>query len=306
MVMPGRKYLHGTSTYRYSINGQEKESELNDNITNALYWEYDSRIVRRWNIDPKQKIEESPFLCFSGNPIWFSDILGDLAQGPGPKIPNLKIGTIPVYMGDFEFPKIHNIDLEYSKTERGKKHSIKIELPIGRLTLLAMTVEKNIVNQEANRKANKAANPTQVGNRAAGTAGHEVPYASTQQGGALAMRKVTDAKQNSDHGNSLLQFYKEFNLNTGDIFIVALFEPTPKMANPSPQTDPVPQSKPVTVPDQPVIIPSTRLPLPRSVNIPKIPTPLLRRLIQRVPVLTLIPDMWDAFDRPPATPVVMY
>ena len=78
--MPGRKYRRAGSDYRYSINGQEKESELSDNITTALFWEYDSRIVRRWNIDPVKKEYESPYASFSNNPIWFSDPNGDEAN----------------------------------------------------------------------------------------------------------------------------------------------------------------------------------------------------------------------------------
>ncbi len=77
MQMPGRKYQQGNSKYRYSINGQEKETELNENITTAEFWEYDSRIVRRWNIDPKPNISLSPYNCFAGNPILFSDSKGD-------------------------------------------------------------------------------------------------------------------------------------------------------------------------------------------------------------------------------------
>jgi hypothetical protein len=89
MTMPGRKYnATASSGYRYSINGQEKESELNENITTALYWEYDSRIVRRWNVDPVLKVSESPYLCFNGNPIAVSDILGNEGK-PVNKIKNL-------------------------------------------------------------------------------------------------------------------------------------------------------------------------------------------------------------------------
>ena len=80
MTMPGRKFKQAGSDYRYSINGQEKESELNENITTAEFWEYDSRIVRRWNIDPVRKEYESPYACFSNNPIWFSDPNGDDAN----------------------------------------------------------------------------------------------------------------------------------------------------------------------------------------------------------------------------------
>jgi RHS repeat-associated protein len=74
MQMPGRKYQASpTSKYRYSINGQEKSDELNENLTTAEYWEYDSRIGRRWNVDPVQKADESSYACFGNNPIWNID-----------------------------------------------------------------------------------------------------------------------------------------------------------------------------------------------------------------------------------------
>jgi hypothetical protein len=73
MQMPGRKYSVGSGGYRYSFNGQEKEKELNENITSAEFWMYDSRIVRRWNVDPVLKEYESPYMAFSANPIWLSD-----------------------------------------------------------------------------------------------------------------------------------------------------------------------------------------------------------------------------------------
>jgi len=80
MLTPDRKYSNGGS-YRYGFNGQEKSNEINDNLTTAEFWEYDSRIVRRWNVDPKPTVAESPYLCFKGNPICFSDIRGDTARG---------------------------------------------------------------------------------------------------------------------------------------------------------------------------------------------------------------------------------
>ena len=85
-MMPGRKYQASlTSKYRFSINGQEKSDELNENLTTALYWEYDSRIVRRWNVDPKTKPWESPYACFGNNPILLTDVLGDEANSDGGK-----------------------------------------------------------------------------------------------------------------------------------------------------------------------------------------------------------------------------
>ena len=76
MQMPGRKYQAGSGSYRFSINGQEKESDLNENITTAMFWEYDSRTGRRWNVDPITKEFESPYATFGGNPVLMVDPLG--------------------------------------------------------------------------------------------------------------------------------------------------------------------------------------------------------------------------------------
>jgi hypothetical protein len=98
MMMPGRKYTANTTTakYRFSINGQEKETDLNPNITTAEFWEYDSRIGRRWNRDPVVKEWESPYLCFSGNPIFYADPAGNEPDKP------IKSGT---YEGQQESTK---------------------------------------------------------------------------------------------------------------------------------------------------------------------------------------------------------
>ena len=77
MAMGNRKFMQGSSKYRYSINAQEKETDLNENITTAEFWEYDSRIGRRWNVDPKPNISISPYNCFAGNPIFYPDMKGD-------------------------------------------------------------------------------------------------------------------------------------------------------------------------------------------------------------------------------------
>jgi hypothetical protein len=78
MVMVGREFeLNG---YRYSINGQEKEKDINKNVTTALYWEYDSRIGKRWNIDPKPNPGLSVYSSFGDNPIITLDFLGDTTK----------------------------------------------------------------------------------------------------------------------------------------------------------------------------------------------------------------------------------
>ena len=63
--------------YRYGFNGQEKSNDVTEGNCTALYWEYDSRTGRRWNLDPKPNKSVSPYATFYNNPIWFSDRLGD-------------------------------------------------------------------------------------------------------------------------------------------------------------------------------------------------------------------------------------
>lgn len=72
--------------YRYGFNGQEKDDEIagGGNSYSAEYWQYDSRLGRRWNVDPVVKEHESPYACFANNPIWFIDPLGaDSAKWSG-------------------------------------------------------------------------------------------------------------------------------------------------------------------------------------------------------------------------------
>jgi hypothetical protein len=65
--------------YRYGFNGQERDDEIfgAGNHNTALFWEYDTMLGRRWNLDPKPQIGISDYVCFGGNPICRKDILGD-------------------------------------------------------------------------------------------------------------------------------------------------------------------------------------------------------------------------------------
>ena len=81
MTMPGRKY---GLAFVHGFNGMTQSSEIygEGRSYSAEYWEYDSRIVRRWNLDPVIKDYESPYMCFSGNPIFFNDPDGDSPGKP--------------------------------------------------------------------------------------------------------------------------------------------------------------------------------------------------------------------------------
>jgi hypothetical protein len=72
--MPGRNFNAGD--YRYGLNGMEKVDEVTIGHYTAEYWEYDSRIGRRWNTDPIVKPFESPYATFRNNPIYFADPSG--------------------------------------------------------------------------------------------------------------------------------------------------------------------------------------------------------------------------------------
>ena len=63
--------------FRYGFNGQEKTDEISSGHYTALYWEYDSRIGRRWNLDPVVKPWISGYSVLSNSPIWKIDPNGD-------------------------------------------------------------------------------------------------------------------------------------------------------------------------------------------------------------------------------------
>jgi hypothetical protein len=67
--------------YEFGYNGQMKMNEIAGigNHNTALFWEYSPQIGRRWNRDPIEKGWESSYAAFSNNPIFYSDILGNIS-----------------------------------------------------------------------------------------------------------------------------------------------------------------------------------------------------------------------------------
>jgi RHS repeat-associated protein len=71
-----------TGDYRYGFNGQEKVDEIAGvgNHNTALFWEYDTRLGRRWNVDPVDQVGVSNYACFGNNPIAYNDKDGDVVN----------------------------------------------------------------------------------------------------------------------------------------------------------------------------------------------------------------------------------
>jgi YD repeat-containing protein len=76
-LQPGR-YGYGNTgsaapAYRFGFNGQEKADEISRGQLIAEHWNYDSRIARRWEIDPVSKPWQSNYSVLSNSPIWKVD-----------------------------------------------------------------------------------------------------------------------------------------------------------------------------------------------------------------------------------------
>jgi len=71
--------------YRFGFNTQEKVDEISGagNHTTALFWEYDTRLGIRWNVDPlaHEFPNMSPYAAFNNNPIFWTDPTG-MAPAP--------------------------------------------------------------------------------------------------------------------------------------------------------------------------------------------------------------------------------
>jgi RHS repeat-associated protein len=97
----------------YGFNGQERSTELGNDSYTAEFWQYDSRLGRRWNIDPAIKPNESPYAAFANNPIWFTD-----HNGADTTLPSADGGslTLPTGVSD-----IRTFDANKNYTVAGKQ-----------------------------------------------------------------------------------------------------------------------------------------------------------------------------------------
>jgi len=85
--MVSRAFNSPSVNYRYGFNGQEVDNEIAGigNSLHAEFWQYDPRVGRRWNLDPKPTVGISEYAAFNNSPIIFSDPKGD-TSGVGTRI----------------------------------------------------------------------------------------------------------------------------------------------------------------------------------------------------------------------------
>ena len=113
--------LSGVERYWFGFNSQEKEDEIygEGNTYSAEYWMYDARLGRRWNLDPKPNPSLSWYSTFAGNPIWFSDPLGDTLRTDGTTASNNDIASIA---GDYSnlvaFDENNKVYINYESAKK--------------------------------------------------------------------------------------------------------------------------------------------------------------------------------------------
>jgi len=77
-LLPGRNY--NTTAYRFgAAGGQEKDDEIYGSPSTSYtadFWQYDPRIVRRWNVDPMTFPWQSSYAVFNNNPVVYVDPWG--------------------------------------------------------------------------------------------------------------------------------------------------------------------------------------------------------------------------------------
>ncbi len=75
--LAGRTFTANTN-YRFHFNGQEADGEIAGmgNIMSAEFWEYDTRLGRRWDCDPVTDFDVSPYATIANNPLVYTDPTG--------------------------------------------------------------------------------------------------------------------------------------------------------------------------------------------------------------------------------------
>ncbi|RYY48383.1 MAG: hypothetical protein EOO06_10435 [Chitinophagaceae bacterium] len=115
-------------SYRYGFNGQERDPEIGEDSYGALYWEYDSRIGRRWNCDPKPVAYESYYAVNRNNPLWNIDPNGDTSNDPGKKERDRKDRIASKKFEKFVTTPLHNLEMKLKQDPKLTDKQIRAQV----------------------------------------------------------------------------------------------------------------------------------------------------------------------------------
>lgn len=201
--------------YEYGYNGQMKVNEIAGvgNHNTALYWEYDTRTGRRWNLDPIPKYGISIYSAFNDNPILYSDVLGD--------------DTGRVIISEKIWKNVYKTHLD------GIKKNPQLVSPNGKIYL---SYDPNRSNARKRRREARGNNPTIPEQNL-----DEFPYASTRQGGRNAAVNYVPESENKEHGGYIGSVVLRDKMRDGDLFEITLIPDNDEKKK-------VPQLNPLIVP----------------------------------------------------------
>jgi RHS repeat-associated protein len=144
----------------------------------------------------------------------------------------------PIFWNEEFFQDIERVDLQYYETLAPPGQKLELTA-FPNYVFLVFHYLDNSGQAEKNRYESFKAYKGPKNPNSAMLNLHEVPYASTIEGGAKAMRSLASKMQNIAHGVALGKFYSNFKLKAGDVFLVPLFRVTSNLPAPIP----VPQTQ---------------------------------------------------------------
>ena len=130
--MPGRNFSSGD--YRYGFGGHEKDDEISGSGNHLAFGDYgyDTRLGRRWNIEPliKKYPNLSSYVVFANNPIHFADPDGNEIVVPNvaDRAPILKMINAKA-VGTFAFDKtgkLYQVSAKGDATKFSQYYSDKL------------------------------------------------------------------------------------------------------------------------------------------------------------------------------------
>ena len=146
----------GTLANKKKYNGYELNSDLDINLDESYYRLHDPQLGRFLQIDPKPRIEESPYNAMGDNPVKYADQLGDIYHLGGS---NEDIGTYLKYLSSVTgntYKVNKHGDLVRTNKKLNTKTNSKISGTLSKNIDAAInnkeTVSFNLVNTDAKDK----------------------------------------------------------------------------------------------------------------------------------------------------------